>query len=56
MMAYNIFSHIATGESPFFLMYWWDAYLPTLHNLLQPKIHYMGFDECKVHLDAMREA
>ena len=36
-------------------LYGWDAYLPTLHNLLQPKICYMGNDECKIHLDAMRE-
>ena len=26
-----------------------------LHNLLQPKICYMGDDECKIHMDAMRE-
>ena len=25
-----------------------------LHNLLQPKIHYMGDDECKINVDAMR--
>ena len=29
--------------------------LPALHNLVQPKIHYMGEDECKIHLNAMRE-
>ena len=55
VMAYNIFPHTATGESPLFPMYGWDAYLPTSHNLLQPKIHYMGDDECKIHLNAMRE-
>ena len=36
-------------------MYGQEVYLPTLHNLLQPKICYMGDDECKIHLDAMRE-
>ena len=55
VMACNIFPHTATGKSPFFLMYRWDAYLPMLHNLLQPKTCYMGYGECKIHLDAMRE-
>ena len=55
VMAYNVFPHTATGESPFFLINGWDAYIPTLHNFLQPNISYMGNDECKIHLDAMRE-
>ena len=55
VLAYNGFPHTAKGESPFFLMYGWDAYLPTLHNFLQPMICYMGIDECEIHLDAMRE-
>ena len=55
VMAYNIFPHTATDDCPFFVMYGKDAYLPTLHNLLQPKIYYMGDDECRIHLDAMRE-
>ena len=55
MMAYNIFPHIATYESPFFLMYRCDVHLPTLHNLLQPQLYYMGDNECKIHLDAIRE-
>ena len=54
-MAYNILPHTARGESPFFLMYRHDAYLPTLHNLLQPKLCYVGDNECKIHLDEMRE-
>ena len=54
-MAYNIFPHSAVEESPFFLMYGKDAYLPTLHQLLQPKMRYMGDTECRIHLDAMGE-
>ena len=30
-MPSNIFSHSAAGESPFFLMYGRNAYIPTLH-------------------------
>ena len=54
-MAYNIFPHSATGESVFFLMYGSDTYLLILHNLLQPKIRYMGDSKCRIHLHAMRE-
>ena len=54
-MAYNIFPHSPAGKSLFFLMYRMDAYLPTLHQLLQPKVQYMGDDTCRMHLNAMRE-
>ena len=54
-MAYNIFPHLVAGESPFFLMHGRDTYLPTLHQFLKPKIRYMGDDECRIHLNVMRE-
>ena len=54
-MAYNIFPNSAAGESPFFLVYRRDAYLPTLYQCLQPKMQYMGGDICRIYLDAMRE-
>ena len=50
-----MYPHIAVEESLFFLMYGRDAYLPTLHRLLQPKMRYMGDNECRIHFDAMRE-
>ena len=54
-IVYNIFPYSAAGETPFFLMYRRDAYLPTLHQLLQPKMRYMGDNKCRIHLDAMQE-
>ena len=54
-MAYNISPHSVAEEGPFFLMYGGDAYLPTLHHLLQPKMRYMGNDESRIHLDVMEE-
>ena len=37
-MVYNVFPHLTLGEAPFYLMFRWDAYLPTLFKLLLPKI------------------
>ena len=54
-MTYNTFPHSSSEEAPFYLMFRWDADMPTLFKLLLPKIRYMGDEKCKIHLDAMRE-
>ena len=41
-MAYNVFPNTTSGEATFYLMFGWDAYMPTLFKLLFQKIRYMG--------------
>ena len=36
-VAYNVFWHSSSEEAPFYLMFGWDAYMPTLFKLLLPK-------------------
>ena len=54
-MVYNKFPLSLSGETPFFLIFGWNAYMPTLFKLLLPKIRYMGIEKCRMHLEAMRE-
>ena len=54
-MAYNMFLHSSSGEAPFYLVFWWDALMPTLFKLLLPKIRYMDDKKCRINLDVMRE-
>lgn len=51
--AYNFFPNEHSKESPFFLMFGRDPYVP-LHNLLEPKIRYMGDDENLISLESMK--
>ena len=54
-MAYNVFPTRANRESPFFLMFQRDCYIPTLMQLLQPKLRYAGDEHMKVSFDALHE-
>ena len=54
-MAYNVFPHISAGEAPLYLMFGCDAFMPTLFELLLPKLRYIGDEKCRIHLYAMPE-
>ena len=54
-MAFNIFPTRIDQESPFFLMFHRDCFLPTLAQFLQPKLRYIGDSHMHTSLDAIRE-
>ena len=54
-MTCNLFSYSLLGETPFYLMLKWDAYMPTLFKLLLSKIRYMEGKKGRRYLDIMRE-
>ena len=54
-MAYNVFPHSSSGESPFNLRFRCHPFMPTLFKLLLPKLRCMGDEKCKIHLDTMQE-
>ena len=54
-MAYNVFPHTSAEESPFYMVFGCDTFMPTLFKLLLPKLGYMSDEKCRIHLDAMQE-
>ena len=52
-MAHNVFPTRANRESPFFLMFNRDCYIPMLTWLLQPKLRYAGDEHMKVSFDTL---
>ena len=55
MMVYNVVPHLLAGEAPFYLMFGWDTFMPTLFKLLLPNCRYMGDEGCRIYLNAIRE-
>ena len=54
-MAFNVFPPRIDQESPFFLMFHRDCFLPTLIQVLQPKLRYIVDSHMYASLDAIRE-
>ena len=54
--AVNWFSNEHSQESPNFLYFGCDPYVPHLAVLLQPKLYYLGSDKGMIHLDKLRQA
>ena len=49
-------SWMNSQESPHFLYFGCDPYLPHLASLLQPKLWYLGLDNGMICLDKLRQA
>ena len=54
--AFNCFQNEHSQESPHFLYYGHDPYLPHIAALFQPKLQYVGSDEGMICLDKVRQA
>ena len=54
-MAYNVFPHSSAEDVPFYLMFEYGPFMPTLFKLLLTKLRYMDDEKCRIHLDAMQE-
>ena len=54
--AYNWFPNEHSQESPDFLYFGCDLYLPHLATFLQPKLRYLHLDKVMIHLDKIRQA
>ena len=52
--AFNWFPNEHFQESPHFLHFGCDPYLPHLAAFLQPKLRYLGFDKGIIHLDKLK--
>ena len=54
-MAHKFIPHSSAGESPLYLMFGSDPFMPTLFKLLLSKLRHMGNEKCRIHLDVMCE-
>ena len=55
MMDYNVCPRSLLDEHPFYSMFRYNAFMPTLFKLLLPKLRYMSYAGCKIKLVAMRQ-
>ena len=53
---FHWFPNEHSQESPHFLYFGCDPYLPHLAVLLQPKLQYLDSDKSMIHLDKLRQA
>ena len=54
--AFNWLPNEYSQESPYFLYFRCDSYLPYLAAFLQPKLRYLGLDEGMICLDKLMQA